>query len=92
MSRDTCRRRFGTRPAHAGGVTDPHTHAVAVPPYPPVAYAFDSVPHGAHLVDLKVPAGIDRRITIPTQAVLAQRVATLAGGIAAPALASGQAA
>ncbi|MEY4760486.1 MAG: hypothetical protein RLZZ200_342, partial [Pseudomonadota bacterium] len=84
--------RFETRAIHAGQVPDPTTHAVAVPIYQTVAYAFDSAQHGADLFDLKVAGNIYTRIMNPTQAVLEERVAALEGGIAALALASGQAA
>jgi O-acetylhomoserine (thiol)-lyase len=57
-----------------------------------VAYAFDSAQHGADLFDLKVAGNIYTRIMNPTQSVLEERVAALEGGIAALALASGQAA
>ncbi len=53
---------------------------------------FDSAQHGADLFDLKVPGNIYTRIMNPTQDVLEQRLAALEGGIAALALASGQAA
>ena len=66
--------------------------SVAVPLYQTVAYAFDSAQHGADLFDLKVPGNIYTRIMNPTQDVLEQRLAALEGGIAALALASGQAA
>ncbi|MFO1327802.1 MAG: O-acetylhomoserine aminocarboxypropyltransferase/cysteine synthase family protein [Rubrivivax sp.] len=92
MTRDTSRWRFETRSVHAGYVPDPQTHAVAVPLYQTVAYAFDSAQHGADLFDLKVAGNIYTRIMNPTQAVLEERVAALEGGIAALALASGQAA
>jgi len=65
---------------------------VAVPLYQTAAYAFDNAQHGADLFDLKVPGNIYTRIMNPTQNVLEQRVAALEGGIAALALASGQAA
>jgi len=65
---------------------------VAVPIYQTVAYAFDDTQHGADLFDLKVPGNIYTRIMNPTTDVLEQRVAALEGGIAALALASGQAA
>ena len=71
---------------------DPTTRAVAVPIYQTVAYAFDNTQHGADLFDLKVPGNIYTRIMNPTTDVLEQRVAALEGGIAALALASGQAA
>jgi len=83
---------FETLSVHAGYQPDPTTKAVAVPIYQTVAYAFDSAQHGADLFDLKVPGNIYTRIMNPTQDVLEQRVAALEGGIAALALASGQAA
>ncbi len=84
--------RFETIAVHGGYSPDPTTKAVAVPIYQTVAYAFDSAQHGADLFDLKVPGNIYTRIMSPTQDVLEQRVAALEGGIAALALASGQAA
>ena len=77
---------------HGGDSPDPTTHAVAVPIYQTVAYAFDSAQHAADLFDLKVPGNIYTRIMNPTNDVLEKRVAALEGGIAALALASGQAA
>jgi O-acetylhomoserine (thiol)-lyase len=85
-------RHFETLSVHAGYSPDPTTKAVAVPLFQTVAYAFDSAQHGADLFDLKVPGNIYTRIMNPTQDVLEQRVAALEGGIAALALASGQAA
>ena len=84
--------RFETLSVHAGYKPDPTTKAVAVPLYQTAAYAFDNAQHGADLFDLKVPGNIYTRIMNPTQNVLEQRVAALEGGIAALALASGQAA
>ncbi|MCX9157675.1 aminotransferase class I/II-fold pyridoxal phosphate-dependent enzyme [Niveibacterium sp. 24ML] len=81
-----------TLAVHAGYSPDPTTRAVAVPIYQTVAYAFDDTQHGADLFDLKVPGNIYTRIMNPTQDVLEKRVAALEGGIAALALASGQAA
>jgi O-acetylhomoserine (thiol)-lyase len=83
---------FDTLAVHGGYSPDPTTKAVAVPIYQTVAYAFDSAQHGADLFDLKVPGNIYTRIMNPTQDVLEQRIAALEGGIAALALASGQAA
>ena len=77
---------------HGAFDADPTTKAVAVPLYQTVAYAFDSAQHGADLFDLKVTGNIYSRIMNPTQDVLEQRLAALEGGIAALALASGQAA
>lgn len=84
--------KFETLSVHAGYSPDPTTKAVAVPIYQTAAYAFDNAQHGADLFDLKVPGNIYTRIMNPTQDVLEQRVAALEGGIAALALASGQAA
>jgi O-acetylhomoserine (thiol)-lyase len=84
--------RFETKSVHAGYSPDPTTRAAAVPIYQTAAYAFDSAQHGADLFDLKVAGNIYTRIMNPTQDVLEQRVAALEGGIAALALASGQAA
>ena len=92
MTRDTSQWRFETKSVHAGYSPEPTTHAVAVPLYQTVAYSFDSAQHGADLFDLKVAGNIYTRIMNPTQAVLEERVAALEGGIAALALASGQAA
>jgi O-acetylhomoserine (thiol)-lyase len=84
--------RFETTAVHGGYRPDPTTRAVAVPIYQTVAYAFDNTQHGADLFDLKVPGNIYSRIMNPTNDVLEQRMAALEGGIAALALASGQAA
>ena len=84
--------KFETKSVHAGYSPDPTTKAVAVPIYQTAAYAFDSAQHGADLFDLKVPGNIYTRIMNPTNDVLEQRLAALEGGIAALALASGQAA
>jgi O-acetylhomoserine (thiol)-lyase len=84
--------KFETQSVHAGYTPDPTTKAVAVPIYQTVAYAFDSAQHGADLFDLKVAGNIYSRIMNPTNDVLEKRVAALEGGIAALALASGQAA
>ena len=92
MTRDTSQWRFETQSVHAGYTPEPTTHAVAVPIYQTVAYSFDSAQHGADLFDLKVAGNIYTRIMNPTQAVLEERVAALEGGIAALAVASGQAA
>ncbi|QSA98077.1 O-acetylhomoserine aminocarboxypropyltransferase/cysteine synthase family protein [Methylococcus sp. EFPC2] len=81
-----------TLAVHAGYTPDPTTKAVAVPIYQTTSYAFDDTQHGADLFDLKVQGNIYTRIMNPTQDVLEKRLAALEGGIAALALASGQAA
>ncbi len=77
---------------HGGYSPDPTTKAVAVPIYQTTSYAFDDTQHGADLFDLKVQGNIYTRIMNPTQDVLEKRLAAMEGGIAALALASGQAA
>ena len=77
---------------HAGYRSDPATNAVAVPIYQTTAYQFASTEHAANLFALKEFGNIYTRIMNPTQAVLEERMAALEGGVAALALASGQAA
>jgi len=77
---------------HAGQVPDPTTGARAVPIYQTTSYVFDDTQHAADLFALKVPGNIYSRIGNPTWAVLEERVNALEGGVAALALASGQAA
>jgi len=84
--------RFETLAVHGGYKPDPTTHAVAVPIYQTTSYAFDDTQHAADLFDLKVAGNIYTRIMNPTTDVLEQRIAALEGGVAALALASGQAA
>ena len=84
--------KFETRAVHSGYKPDPVTRAVAVPVYQTVAYAFDNTQHAADLFDLKVAGNIYSRIMNPTTDVLEKRVAALEGGVAAVAVASGQAA
>ena len=81
-----------TKAVHSGYQPEPTTHAVAVPIYQTTAYAFDNTQHGADLFDLKVLGNIYTRIMNPTNDVLEQRVADMEGGVAALAVASGQAA
>jgi O-acetylhomoserine (thiol)-lyase len=77
---------------HAGYRSDPATSAVAVPIYQTTSYQFGSAEHAANLFALKEFGNIYTRIMNPTQAVLEERIAALEGGVAALALASGQAA
>ncbi len=77
---------------HSGFDADPATKAVAVPIYQTAAYAFDSAAHGAALFDLEAEGYRYSRISNPTVAVLEKRLAELEGGVAALAVASGQAA
>src|SRR5438876_11745102 len=77
---------------HAGYRSDPATTAVAVPIYQTTSYQFNSTEHAANLFALKELGNIYTRIMNPTQAVLEERIAALEGGVAALAVASGQAA
>src|SRR3954447_15013561 len=84
--------RSETIAVHGGYEDDPTTHAVAVPIYQTVAYAFDSADHGAALFNLETEGFRYSRISNPTTAVLETRVAALEGGVGALCVASGQAA
>ena len=77
---------------HCGFEDDPATHAVAVPIYQSVAYAFDSADHGAALFNLEQEGYRYSRIANPTTAVLEARVAALEGGVGALAVSTGQSA
>ena len=77
---------------HAGYRSDPTTNAVAVPIYQTTSYQFNDTQHAANLFGLAELGNIYTRIMNPTNAVLEERVAALEGGVAALALASGQAA
>jgi O-acetylhomoserine (thiol)-lyase len=77
---------------HAGYRRDPATNAVAVPIYQTTSYQFDDTGHAERLFGLAELGNIYTRIMNPTNAVLEERVAALEGGVAALAVASGQAA
>ena len=77
---------------HAGWRADPATGAVAVPIYQTTSYQFRDTEHAQNLFALKELGNIYTRIMNPTNDVLEKRVAALEGGVAALALASGQAA
>ncbi|WP_110946359.1 bifunctional o-acetylhomoserine/o-acetylserine sulfhydrylase [Streptomyces avicenniae] len=83
---------FETRQIHAGAAPDPATGARAVPIYQTTSFAFRDTQHAADLFSLAEPGNIYTRIHNPTQDVLEQRIAALEGGVAAVAVASGQAA
>jgi O-acetylhomoserine (thiol)-lyase len=83
---------FETRQIHAGAVPDPTTGARAVPIYQTTSYTFRDTAHAAALFGLAELGNIYTRIMNPTQAVFEERVASLEGGVAALAVASGQAA
>ena len=77
---------------HAGWRRDSATNAVAVPIYQTTSYQFDSAEHAANLFALKELGNIYTRIMNPTNDALEQRLAAMEGGVAALAVASGQAA
>ncbi len=77
---------------HAGWRADPATTAVAVPIYQATSFQFNSTQHAANLFALAELGNIYTRLGNPTTDVLEKRVAALEGGVAALAVASGQAA
>ncbi len=93
MSDDTSKTpRPETIVLHAGWRADPATGAVAVPIYQTTSYQFRDTEHAENLFALKELGNIYTRIMNPTTDVLEKRVAALEGGVAALAVASGQAA
>jgi O-acetylhomoserine (thiol)-lyase len=83
---------FETRAIHAGAAPDPTTGARNTPIFQTTAYVFDDVDHAASLFNLHNFGYIYSRLTNPTVAVLEERIASLEGGRAACAAASGHAA
>jgi O-acetylhomoserine (thiol)-lyase len=83
---------FETRAIHAGAAPDPTTGARTTPIFQTTAYVFEDVDHAASLFNLHNFGYIYSRLTNPTVAVLEERVASLEGGRAALAAASGHAA
>lgn len=84
--------KFETLQVHAGQEVDPTTGSRAVPIYQTTSFVFDSAEHGANLFALKEFGNIYTRIMNPTTDVFEKRIAALEGGVAAVAVASGQAA
>jgi len=72
--------------------SDPATTAVAVPIYQTTSYQFQDTDHAAKLFELSELGNIYTRIMNPTNDVLEKRLADMEGGVAALAVASGQAA
>jgi len=83
---------FNTLALHAGQEPDPATLSRAVPIYQTSSYVFKSAEHAANLFGLKEFGNIYTRLMNPTTDVLEKRLAELDGGVAALAVASGQAA
>lgn len=84
--------KFETLQVHAGHDIDEDTLSRAVPIYQTTSFVFKSSEHGANLFALKEFGNIYTRIMNPTTDVFEKRVAALEGGVAALAVASGQAA
>lgn len=84
--------RFETLQVHAGQQVDPTTNSRAVPIYQTTSYVFNNAEHAANLFGLKEVGNIYTRIMNPTTDVFEKRIAALEGGVAAVAVASGQAA
>src|ERR1700739_187698 len=83
---------FETRAVHAGAAPDPVTGARSTPIYQTTAYVFDDVDHAASTLTPRNFGYIYSRLTTPTVSVLEERIASLEGGRAAVAAASGHAA
>ena len=84
---------FETRQLHIGQEqADPVTDARAVPIYASTSYVFHNSQHAADRFGLRDAGNIYGRLTNPTEDVFEQRIASLEGGVAALALASGAAA
>ena len=83
---------FDTLSLHAGQHPDPVTGARAVPIYETTSFVFRDADHAAALFNLETSGHLYSRISNPTVAVLAERVAALEGGVGAVATASGMAA
>lgn len=85
--------RFETKQLHIGQETaDPVTDARAVPIYATSSYVFHNSEHAAARFNLTDAGNIYGRLTNPTQDVFERRIASLEGGVAALAVASGAAA
>lgn len=83
---------FETRALHVGQNLDESTNSRNVPIYQTTSFVFDSAAHAAARFDLSDLGPVYTRITNPTQDALEARLASLEGGVAALAFASGQAA
>ncbi len=85
--------KFETRQLHIGQEqADPATDARAVPIYASASYVFHNSEHAAARFGLTDAGNIYGRLTNPTQDIFEQRIASLEGGVAALAVASGAAA
>jgi O-acetylhomoserine (thiol)-lyase len=83
---------FETRQIHAGAEPDPTTGSRATPIYQTTSYDLGSTQRAGDLFALAEMGNIYTRIMNPTTDVVEQRLASLEGGVAAVATASGQSA
>lgn len=84
---------FETKQLHIGQEqADPTTDARAVPIYASTSFVFHNSQHAADRFSLRDAGNIYGRLTNPTQDIFEQRIASLEGGVAALATASGAAA
>ncbi len=84
---------FETRQLHIGQEkADPVTDARAVPIYATTSYVFHDSQHAADRFSLRDAGNIYGRLTNPTEDIFERRIASLEGGAAALAVASGAAA
>jgi len=83
---------FETKAVHAGAAPDLATGARTTPIYQTTSFVFEDVDHAASLFNLHSFGHLYTRVSNPTVAVLEERVATLEGGRAGLAAASGHAA
>ena len=85
--------KFETKQLHVGQENpDPATDARAVPIYATTSYVFHNSAHAAARFGLADAGNIYGRLTNSTQDIFEKRIASLEGGVAALALASGAAA
>jgi O-acetylhomoserine (thiol)-lyase len=83
---------FETLQLHAGQEVDQTTRSRALPLYQTTSYTFRDSEHGANLFGLQEFGNIYTRIMNPTTDAFEKRIASLEGGVAAVATASGQSA
>lgn len=81
--------KFSTNALHVGHDVTLTQGTRAVPLYQSTSYVFDNADHAANLFSLSESGYIYTRLNNPTNDVLEQRMASLEGGIAAVATASG---
>lgn len=83
---------FATRAVHGGAEPDPSTGARAMPIFQTNGFVFEDQAHGADVFAMRRQGFSYSRGSNPTVAALERRIASLEGGTAGVALASGQSA